>query len=381
MTRLSLRANARTFCVDPGALHWLPGSYLALRLFPKTLEIFAANSARLRFLAKLTLDPIPVGNFAIFTDWLRGEIDMRLQAEHQLQVWRFRATEATGWSCQLTLARTCDACRVALEGAENTWNLSAKESLVLSWDALGESVAVAHQKTCPRALKPRLRAQISFGCHKSADWSRIHKRANLQEVGPLLHMAGQWAQDLLPPLPSAESGPPLTSLAASRLGSLDRDLAPGFSAAWRAHFGQCAFPRWEDEDHRGLPSVWQSARSPLYLYALFSKWLTQKLWRESESLLQLLPALPALLPAGRVLLAACSLGRIDLHWSKKELQRVVLHCSQSGRYQFAFPKYAQQVRAKRSDRRFGVTFPLNRGNRLTLALEGGKKYLLDRLRA
>lgn len=381
MTQVSARATKRTFCRDPGMLHWLPGSYLALRVFPKRLEVHAANLANTRFLGSVILESIPVGDFAIFTDWTRGELCIRLQADKQLQIWQLKSIDRSGWSCQLLLKRASTPCQVTVEiGDERCpWMLLPKERLVLSWDPSKDRLfQVSRQVAVANELEPPALTQVFFGCHKAAHWPQIRERGDLREVGPLLHFAGQWARELLPPLSPLERTEACACFDRGDLESSDRDLSKNFRGVWKTHFGPCAFPRWEDEEQRGSIPLWQSEKSPLYLYLLFSEWLERRLWEETSQGLRFLPLLPSLCHAGRVLRAPSSFGTVDIYWSKKKLQRIAIYCTHSGKYPFAFPNYVQQVRAKRADRKFGVYFPLHEVSQVSLTLERGMSYELDR---
>lgn len=378
MGKIKARAAQRTVSADLGQQLWLPGSFLSFRLFPGLWEVFDAREAHYHLLGSCAVEEFPTEDFLVVTDWLRGEISIRLQCARRLQIWRLRACGTSGFTATLTRAHAPARIAVHFSNARQELSVPTCAQLLVKWSE--GQVPCWEVRATENAQPEKPMTQIFFGCHKVSEWHRIDRRADLAQIGPILHLAGQWVDRALPPLEKHLELAGQNALQLADLGQLDNSLNAAFARVWRMHFGKWSLPRWQDEEHRGFSPVWKAPISPLYLFSTVGRWLSRRLWIDQPDALCLLPAPPSVCHAGQIACARGAFGTFDMRWSKKKLAEILVRCCQSGRYTLQFPKNAHQVRLRRSDRRFGVTFPLPETSELTVALERGKTYHLDRLR-
>lgn len=203
------------------------------------------------------------------------------------------------------------------------------------------------------ALKTDLEI-LSFGNYKSQDWDEVQKRSDLREILPVLFYLGQ----LIPPLPPQ----PLTGTA--RLLE-----TPNLLAFFKAAFTKILIPRLVDDQHQGLIPDEPAPGNRHFLLQEGAKRLRSLFFIQNERRIQLLPALPPSLDAGKMgNIKATGIGTFDLEWTKKTLRRVTLHATTSGEVIFDLKATKSFRTNKKATHK--ATEPL--------LIQAGKTYHLDR---
>lgn len=172
--------------------------------------------------------------------------------------------------------------------------------------------------------------RLSFGSHKAQDIALIQRRRDFKEIFPIWFQLGQ----MVPPLsPKPFSGTLalLEDCQKALTSHHPETILEPFEKLYLAGFEGLFSPRLYDEQHQGLgvklPNV--ASASPLWLLQKGYELIRSLFIHFSAETLSLLPALPSQLHAGRMLnIQLEGVGTLDLEWSKKEMRRAVIHCTQ-----------------------------------------------------
>lgn len=376
MPRIEVRAAERTASKEPGFMHWVPGSLLALRIYPAMWEVWDVSAHCPQRVGSILLkSSIEAWNFHIVTDWRRGELTIRLQHQTDLHQWRIAAQRKSS-HLVIELERSSEPVQVIWRAkSDQTLSLNRKEAICL------EGGKAAKLKPCDQRIEHRdpLDQRIFFGCHKAAQWTRIDQRCNLTELGPILYLAGQWAGQALLPMTKSQCSAGNKAIESAGLNKSDMLLPEAFERLWRTHFSRWAFPHWGDAERTGLAPLWQEPLSPLYIFVLISQWLLHRLFKEEGERLIFLPSLPAICHAGRVEKADCSFGQCTFKWSKKALKEISFTSSKSALVSLSFQKQIRCLRVRRIDRRHGAIYTLDQQGSLKLNVQCGRTYRIDKL--
>ena len=173
--------------------------------------------------------------------------------------------------------------------------------------------------------------RLSLGSHKAQDQALVQRRLDFTEIFPLWFQLGQ----MLPPLTEKAFEGSLVLLDDCQktiASNKPETILTAFEKVYLAGFEGLLSPRLNDEDYQGLgvsPASTNSA-SPLWLLKKGTELIRSLFINFSGEKLTLLPALPPQFHSGRLLGARLEgIGTLDMEWSKKEMRRCVIHCSQT----------------------------------------------------
>lgn len=178
--------------------------------------------------------------------------------------------------------------------------------------------------------------RISFGSTKTLDWELVKRRANLTEILPIWFHLGQ----MIPPQNSSSV-------------DLEKQFLSGFSGIF--------YPEKQnflgyDVEAGDLHGGYQKIRSLLL--------------QEDQQSCRMLSS--RISPHGRALGFKTSFGTVDFEWTKHEMRRMWIRCTQSKSVEFHFPKLQKSCRLE-SNAHLKCTMHLNK----TLDLRANTDYFLS----
>ena len=188
--------------------------------------------------------------------------------------------------------------------------------------------------------KPFRGERLSFGVAKSQDVDLIRRRGDLKEILPLWYKLGTYY--------SYASGETVGS--GSLLYELMHETDPHKLEAlllslYYAGFSPFFVPRSEDSEHHGFKLPPLAGENPLLLLTEGTAAIRRMIVEEREGTIFVLPHLPPLFSAGRLIEAPLSQGTISIEWTKYFIRRVI--CKGVGEEaRLRFPKEVKSYRVK-----------------------------------
>jgi hypothetical protein len=346
--RITISHKLRPFSHIPGTFFILPGSTLRFQIFPAYIRVHDLTVQPPLLITEIPLSiQGPVRNFTVLQDLEKPS----------LHVW--------GHTLQGYMRYTIYAT------APNAFSITTERS------PTGPSLFPTLKGSGIPQIFPASLERLSFGCHKGQDWTLIQRRRLLEEIFPLWFTLGQ-----LTPKPLCESyqGSAVwlkqCEVAISQR-SLNGILTPFYNLLDTGFEGGLS-PRLEDTQYQGfaLPPLSSSSPiSPLILLSRGAELIRNLCFHEKEDQVTILPALPPLFHAGRLLnLRSTLLGLMDLEWSKKQIRRIILKCKYTGEVRFHFQSHLKLFRIRHSEQDKGRPHSCVE----PVELVAGKLYYFDR---
>jgi len=215
--------------------------------------------------------------------------------------------------------------------------------------------------------------RLSLGMSKKLDWELVARRQEMAEILPVWFRLGQ----MVTSSGNAKVG------TASLLQECEKlDVAETYLKLFLTGFEGILCPRLSDTSHQGIIPEGKFSESPLILLAEGVKYIRALFFKETDQGTaqgwEFLPCLSPEFHAGRVVELTTKAGdKIDFEWSKKSLQKGVIHAESSREIFLSIPKPFKFCRLRTSPGAKG-----EKGSRhffeKPLRLSSGQKLFLDR---
>ncbi|HEX4840410.1 MAG TPA: hypothetical protein VFU89_08220 [Rhabdochlamydiaceae bacterium] len=214
--------------------------------------------------------------------------------------------------------------------------------------------------------------RLSLGMSKKLDWELVARRQEMAEILPVWFRLGQ----MVP------SGGTVKVGTASLLQECEKlDVTETYLKLFLTGFEGILCPRLSDTSYQGIVPEGKFSESPLILLTEGMKYIRALFFKETDQSWEFLPCLAPEFHAGRVVELTTKAGdKIDFEWSKKSLQKVVIHAESSREIFLSIPKPFNFCRLR--------TSPGDKGDRgekgsrhffeKSLRLLSGQKLFLDR---
>ncbi len=206
-------------------------------------------------------------------------------------------------------------------------------------------------------VMPHPLEKLSLGMSKALDWEFVHRRHDMAEILPVWFRLGQMVdQSAVEKVGTAALLQPCEKM---EVISLYRKL-------FLAGFDGILCPRLADTDHQGIVPEGFYSESPLVLLSEGARYIRSLFFQETADGWSFFPCLSPEFHAGRFLQLATKTGdKIDFEWSKKLLQKVVIHSTLEHEILISLPKPLKSCRLRTSLKQKGIRHSMEKS--LTLA--------------
>jgi len=351
--KIEIRDRFRPFSHVPGTKCYLPGSLVALEIFPCLIRVHDLSNTTPQLKTEIQINlkgPIP--DFTIIQDLEKGATCvLGNSSDGFIRYWIRTAENGQGIHFHVEKAPEKG---ISFTDGNETQTLKDKESWTLFHSA-------PYQPYLPPQFHPRL----SLGNHKAQDMDLIRRRKDLTEIAPL------WTQlhHHLPQLKNQEIRP--AHLEINKPEFLEKELLKLFLAGFEGLFS----PRLIDTQHQGLydaqPPL-SSTQSPLSLISEGAHFIESLLFSLNEKEVSILPHLPPQWHCGRLINIPLQAGTLSFEWSKKCIRRMVFHVTEETDLLFHFKK-AGSFRFRKGHKDRGIRY--NSGTHLHF--EKNSDYYFD----
>ena len=318
--RITIAQRLRPFSHTPGTLCILPGSAMAVRVFPTLVQLYNLSGPVPELIKELPLTLHgPVEGFTVQQDLEKGRV--LFWGHYREGYFRYRLGRVAG-----------------------------KGAFALISEPGGEGDGYV----------PPITDRLSLGCHKAQDWDLIIRRTDLTEIFPFWLRLGQ----LIPPHTVEEVQGTATLLVRCREAILAADklaIVPAFEDLFRAGFEGMLTPRLTDTDHQGLapPLGGHPTGSPLALVYEGAQLIRSLFIQQDGDVVKVLPVLPPQFHCGRYLSIRLGAGLLDLEWSKKAIRRMVFRSEVDATLRWGFQKGIRTYRLRESNKDRGKSIPVD----------------------
>lgn len=208
--------------------------------------------------------------------------------------------------------------------------------------------------------------RLSLGMSKKLDWELVSRRRDMAEILPIWFRLGQ----MVPVTAGKKVG------TAVLLEQCDKnEVTKLLLKIVMAGFEGILSPRLSDTKHQGILEEGRFMESPLILLTEGAKYIRSLFFQETKEVWNFLPCLSPEFHAGRFLKLETKAGdKIDFEWSKKLLQKVVIHPAEEREILICLPKPLKSCRLRTSLREKGIRRLLD----LPLSLIPRQTLFLDR---
>lgn len=333
---IDIAARLRPFSHTPGVCCLVPGTALAVEVFPALLRIYDMKSSERHLLAEL---PIaikgPVNNFIVTLDLERGWV--RVEGCSQEGFFRYRLMAAETLSC---LGLIID-----------------KTPLEALFSTMHPKIALVEKEKEHELYRPPMTDRLSLGNHKAQDWDLVVRRQDLAEVFPAWLRLGQLVTPVAASLIGEGVGCLLDDCKAAIDGNRPEHIIPAFKNLFAAGFDGLLVPLLHDDKYQGLIPFVDLKKVSVSALALLqqSTALIRRLFVDvQEDAVSILPALPPEFHCGRFLhVKIGQKGLLDIEWSKKCIRRMIFHSFIDGEMVFRFKSSVKQFRIRSGQQEFG----------------------------
>ncbi len=347
--QINIASRLHPFSHTPGISLLLPQSVLELQVFPTRLKI-ESQALDFNLLGPLT-------GFTVEQDLERGEVSVFAHAKQGYFRYFIRKIDK---GIELFFKK-CPENGITLTFQDKSFTFTAGENFFIPWDSKESSPTVE---------------RLSLGMHKSQDWDLVKRRADLKEIFPVWLKISAFLPEV-----KIEHKPvgtlTLLYLCESLINEKEKNaLVPAFTNLFHAGFQGILTPRLSDLSHLGLCPISDVPQdlSPLILLKEGARLIKSLFFKEEEQKIFLLPVLPPEFHAGRFInLKTKTNDLIDMEWSKKLLQKVIIRSSEASTKTLILQKSIKRFRIRKSMKDKGLTLETP----ATLHLHPSKTLYLD----
>jgi hypothetical protein len=208
-------------------------------------------------------------------------------------------------------------------------------------------------------VMPHPLERLSLGMSKKLDWELVSRRQELAEILPIWFRLGQ----MVPKGGTASIFQECEKL----------DVINTYLKLFLVGFEGILSPRVSDTAHQGIVSEFPESR--LILLTEGAKYIRALFFKETAESWDFLPCLSPEFHAGRFVQLTTKAGdKIDFEWSKKLLQKVVIHAESDREILICLPKPLKSCRLRTSLKEKGRRHLMEN----PLILCSGQKLFLDR---
>lgn len=201
--------------------------------------------------------------------------------------------------------------------------------------AIDKKLVVAGVKVSPHPLE-----RLSLGMSKALDWELVSRRHEMAEILPIWFRLGQMV---------AHSKTAKIGTAALLRDCEKMEVASTYLRLFLAGFEGILCPRLSDTDHQGIIPEGHFSESPLVLLTEGANYIRSLFFKETAENWGFLPCLSPEFHAGRFVNLETKAGdKIDFEWSKKLLQKVVIHPASEREILIHLPKPLKSCRLRAS---------------------------------
>jgi hypothetical protein len=221
----------------------------------------------------------------------------------------------------------------------------------------------------PLATSRRNLEKLFLGMSKKLDWELVSRRRDMAEILPIWFRLGQ----MVPEAAGKKVG-----VAALLEPCNKNEVTKLLLKTFMAGFEGILSPRLVDTKHQGILGEGRFSESPLILLTEGAKYIRSLFFQETKEAWNFLPCLSPEFHAGRLLQLETKAGdKIDFEWSKKLLQKVVIHPVEEREILICLPKPLKSWRLRTSLKDKGsrclLDLPLSLTPRQTLFLDRFEK--------
>lgn len=222
--------------------------------------------------------------------------------------------------------------------------------------AIDKKLVVSGTQVMPHPLE-----RLSLGMSKKLDWELVCRRQEMAEILPIWFRLGQMV---------------LKSGTASLFHECEKlDVITTYLNLFLTGFEGVLAPRLSDAAHQGIVSTGNVSESPLILLTEGAKYIRALFFKETDQSWDFLPCLSPEFHAGRFVQLTTKAGdKLDFEWSKKLLQKVVIHAESDREIVICLPKPLISCRLRTSLKQKGSRHLMDK----PLILRPGQKLFLDR---
>jgi hypothetical protein len=331
----------KSFSHNPGHQLMLPGTSVALKVFPTRIEckdLIDEKSACFTWKMQRSLTP-----FTVEQDLEKKQV--LIYGEDALGYFRFR-----------------------IEAKEGSLYLFVEKAPIAGFSLDG--FAPLHKGDKALLMEGVLQTtelfleRLFLGCNKEKKIDKIRERCNCAEILPLWFYLGQMTPKTAP-----------VDGAARTLLLQGKERTDAFLELYLSRFSAGLSPRMNDEEFQGILPLEEKEGSPLFLLSEGAAYIRSLFFEEVLGKYHFLPSLPSKLVVGKMVGVRTEASHlIDIEWTKNKLRRICIHIQREETIYPVFPKDIQECRLKRKIREKGAIL------RAGESFEGkvGEKIWLDR---
>lgn len=374
--KIEIAERLHPFSHVPGTSFVLPGSSLAIEIFPALLRIKELALGAPCLVLELALDlEGPINDFTALQDLEKGS----------LRVW---GTSASGYFRYVVKAlESGQGCAVVVEKSppagillkcSGKWAVR-QESLLKP----NEKIVFSEQGTSESGTIPcsfHSIERLSLGSHKLQDWELVRRRLTFNEIFPIWYRLGQMV--LKPSLNQLAGTAVLLNDCRNAIsGKAPEKILAHFQNLFLAGFSGVLSPRLVDTDFQGIRHLGKDLFLPLETKASALTLLTEGFQlirslflKEFDSTIHLLPSMPPEFHCGRLVEVRCGKkGSLSLEWTKKSLRCLTFSALEDQQLAFSFSNHEKSCRLRTSYKDKGITYI--RGSQIDIIAH--QNYWLD----
>jgi hypothetical protein len=189
-------------------------------------------------------------------------------------------------------------------------------------------------------VNPHSLERLSLGVSKALDWELVSRRHEMVEIFPIWFRLGQMV---------LKTGTAKVGTAALLQECEKSEVADIYLKLFLAGFEGILCPRLSDTDHQGIVTEGHFSESPLIVLTEGARYIRSLFFKETAESWSFLPCLSPEFHAGRFLQLETKIGdKIDFEWSKKLLQKVIIHSASEREILICLPKPLKSCRLRTS---------------------------------
>lgn len=356
--KIKISSHCKPFTHSYGASLVLPGSGLALRIYPQRIIVDDLLQSKFNILTLKNNLEGPVKGFTVQQDHERGCIDVWGNSISGYFGYRIRPLEdVSGVSIALL--------KNALEGFDwrgegRVFHTRQQNKSLFTFD---DSPSTAFQ------LSKNIEI-LHLGSHKKQDWDLVHRRCDMTEILPIWFSLGQRMPEC-----TIDRHESLFSRCQEVIERRENDqIINHLRHVYQTGFSGLLYPQLEDSNYQGFRLPPLTASSPLALLSGGAALIRSLFIRQTTGEVYLLPALPPEFHCGRMLdVNTAGIGKFDIEWTKKTIRRIIIRPEFDVAFKLHLQNHVKTYLLRTHEKLHGIT----KSNGDEICLKGGITYLLD----